>query len=705
MINHVSAKITATTIAFLLAGGAAASYAAVVPQTGPTAGGTEVTVGVPSFTEVDTGESHTVALGVDGKLYSWGRNYDGALGLEGETLASTPTLIPIPGDPTFEHVYTGYNTTFAVDTEGILWGWGANSHGQLGNGQTSNSELPTKVNWPAGLEIVDMALGGSNTFAVDSTGAVWSWGTKPFDSSGTGGNNTSPVRVNELDSYKIAEIEVGGGFYSALTSDGRVVSWGSSNHGTLGHSKPNGEGNPAFVSMPDGIEIVDLESGGGGTLALDSEGNVWFWGDNTGRLAGFASQSAFYESAFISVPKSADPYVDLEVGSDGNAIAVTESGKVQAWGGNDFGVSGTGSRDYWVVAPTDVKIPEGVTFTDVYPGGGGTVALADNGTTYVWGQTMLIGNGTSEYNDWTTTPVPLDFAATDITGVTIGGLPVTVKDDNGASQVVLSPAGLCGPTDVAIQYTFNGKAFEEISKDAFVAGTAPIIAEQPESADVVQGEAFTATFTQNADPAGDVTWEQSANGKNGWTTVPGATSETLTVPDAQKSSFYRAVTENCNGSATTDAVKMTVALKGQPGVDGSDGQDGKDGVNGLDGQNGKDGTDGTDGKNGPAGANGTDGANGNNGADGKDGVDGMDGVTPPTGTSTTSKGVLGDEVTATGTKGATTDGSGSPTSSSAPAQQGNLAKTGADYVVAGVLVGALALLAGLALKYTAKRKS
>lgn len=141
---------------------------------------------------------------------------------------------------------------------------------------------------------------------------------------------------------------------------------------------------------------------------------------------------------------------------------------------------------------------------------------------------------------------------------------------------------------------------------------------------------------------------------------------------------------------------MTVALKGQPGVNGLDGQNGKDGT---------DGTDGTDGKNGPAGANGNDGANGNNGADGKDGVDGMDGVTPPTGTGTTSKGVLGDEVTATGTKGATTDGSGSPTSSSAPAQQGSLAKTGADYVVAGVLVGALALLAGLALKYTAKRKS
>jgi hypothetical protein len=92
--------------------------------------------------------------------------------------------------------------------------------------------------------------------------------------------------------------------------------------------------------------------------------------------------------------------------------------------------------------------------------------------------------------------------------------------------------------------------------------TAPVITQQPVSSAVPAG--YTAYFTASASgvPGPSVQWQESPNGSS-WSTIPGATSTTLTLPSvslSQSGRVYRAVFENGIGkAATTEAARLTVS--------------------------------------------------------------------------------------------------------------------------------------------------
>src|SRR5690625_5032256 len=79
----ISVAILSVAAASLFAAGAAGATPAggISPDRGPAKGGTTVTFTMPSpVTSIDAGEAHALALGADGRAYSWGRNDKGQLG-------------------------------------------------------------------------------------------------------------------------------------------------------------------------------------------------------------------------------------------------------------------------------------------------------------------------------------------------------------------------------------------------------------------------------------------------------------------------------------------------------------------------------------------------------------------------------------------------------------------------------------------------
>lgn len=90
------------------------------------------------FSMIGTGNEHTCALGADGAAACWG----GLLGDGSSASSATPT--PVTGGLQFDVLSTGFAHTCGV-TQREVWCWGANDHGQLGDGSTQQRRSPTRA--------------------------------------------------------------------------------------------------------------------------------------------------------------------------------------------------------------------------------------------------------------------------------------------------------------------------------------------------------------------------------------------------------------------------------------------------------------------------------------------------------------------------------------------------------------------------------
>ncbi len=137
----------------------------------------------PSWKQISPGYNHVVSIKTDGTLWVWGFNYYGQLG-DGTTVEKH-SPIQIGSDTNWKQVESGgVNHSIAIKTDGTLWAWGFNSHGQLGDGTLVDKLVPiqigTNTNWK------QVALGIANTVVVKTNGTLWDWGGNYFGQLGDG---------------------------------------------------------------------------------------------------------------------------------------------------------------------------------------------------------------------------------------------------------------------------------------------------------------------------------------------------------------------------------------------------------------------------------------------------------------------------------------------------------------------------------------
>ena len=300
------------------------------------------------------------------------------------TGAITVTVAPgTAGPTTVVAIDGGLTHTVALDSDGAVWSWGANLLGQFGSGALQPSQSSTPVRALID-DVIAIAAGDHFSVAVRSDGTVWAWGSNGSGQVGTaaeGDWQTTPVQVAGIEDA--VAVSARASTAAALLADGTVMAWGSNGNGALGRGAftPTDDPTPALVTGVSGVTAISL---GGGisqlhALALLGDGTVMTWGSNA--LAALGQP--------VSTPANPTPIavagvsgVESIAAGQGFSLIVTGTGDVYGWGAANVGQLGAGTVGAYSQAPTKADVADVVA---VAAGQQHAIALHDDGTLSTWG--------------------------------------------------------------------------------------------------------------------------------------------------------------------------------------------------------------------------------------------------------------------------------------------------------------------------------
>ncbi len=302
--------------------------------------------------------------------------------LESAVVASTYTLTePLGGGV----LAAGGSHTVLSTPGGLLYGFGQNTSGQVGDGTSTNRTTPKLVHTLTG--VTALAAGQSHTLAATWDGRVFAWGSNGSGrlGDGTTTNRTSPVHISTLSN--VVAVAAGNGHSLALTADGLVYAWGVGTNGQLGLGWTGTTSTPTQVTL---MNVVAIAAGGTHSLAVTSDGQLYAWGLNSSFQLGDGTNVQKTSPTLVSTLTNV-----MAIAAGGShSLARVESGAVYAWGAGSSGELGLGTTNN---RSTPQLVPA-LTATDITAGVAYSAAVRDDGVTVMWG-----ANASGQLGDTTNT--------------------------------------------------------------------------------------------------------------------------------------------------------------------------------------------------------------------------------------------------------------------------------------------------------------
>uniref|UniRef100_A0A9J8BHS0 HECT and RLD domain containing E3 ubiquitin protein ligase 4 n=1 Tax=Cyprinus carpio carpio TaxID=630221 RepID=A0A9J8BHS0_CYPCA len=238
-----------------------------------------VSLDAQNIVAVSCGEAHTLALNDKGQVFAWGLGSDGQLGLSNiEDCIRVPRTVKSLSEVHIAQVACGYWHSLALARGGQIFSWGQNKYGQLGLGmQGAGVSSPQVVQSLQGVPFAQISAGGSHSFGLTLSGAVFGWGSNKFGQLGLSDNDDRhfPALLKALRSQRVVYICCGEDHTAALTKEGGVFTFGAGGYGELGHNTTNHEVNPRKVFELMGNVVTQIACGRQHTLAfIPSSGKI-----------------------------------------------------------------------------------------------------------------------------------------------------------------------------------------------------------------------------------------------------------------------------------------------------------------------------------------------------------------------------------------------------------------------------------------------
>ena len=336
-----------------------------------------------------------------------------------------------------------------ADAANVVYSWGLNLHGQLGDGYPNQegeegpegclfggpqstetvgcSATPALIGGITG--VTSVAAGEEHAIALVEGGTMLAWGDNEYGQLGDGisgqeqtetGTPAQVAKLNPGFTGGVKAIAAGSEHSAAIWTFGVVYSWGNNEldqlgDGTTGQAQPESE---TPVQVYKLVGATRLAAGGFHTLALLENGTISAWGDDEfGQLGNNSTKNKEKPVTVKEAGGNTLTGVTAVAAGEDDSLALLTSGKVMAWGDDESGQLGDGRETTRKKIATPVLNLANV--RAIASGAEHSLALLNDGTVMAWGNNEYgqLGNGATKNS---TTPVHVQ-GLTQVTAIAAGG--------------------------------------------------------------------------------------------------------------------------------------------------------------------------------------------------------------------------------------------------------------------------------------------
>ncbi|MBQ9985819.1 MAG: hypothetical protein IJP38_05880 [Oscillospiraceae bacterium] len=374
-----------------------------------------------NVTAIAMGEKNGFAITADGAVYAWGDNTYGQLGNNSTTQSSVAVRVVGANNEGYlsgiKSISVGNSHVLALKINGEVYGWGDNTYGQIGDGTNVNRLYPVSVTMGGQVvsSIKNISAGGKHSLALTSRGKVYAWGANIKGQLGIGStiSSNTPMLVSgvngETELTFVTDIAAGYEFSAARRSNGHIAAWGDNYMAQLGDGTIR---NKAVPTETDRMEMaVSLYAGHNFLVVQKSNGQIWGIGANDNLQLGDpypATRSKNWLLLYTPYAK----IVEICSSSLSSTMLATD-GTVYTAGSNAYGQLGNGTTTK-STRPIAVLGPDGTgkinNVTEAKQG----YAIKGDGTLWYWGVRYYVNN--------TATYIWLPTQSKDSTGANVGNM-------------------------------------------------------------------------------------------------------------------------------------------------------------------------------------------------------------------------------------------------------------------------------------------
>ncbi|XP_036838049.1 X-linked retinitis pigmentosa GTPase regulator isoform X1 [Oncorhynchus mykiss] len=296
--------------------------------------------------KVACGDEHTALITENGKLFMFGSNNWGQLGLGSKTMVNKPTCVKALKSEKVWLAACGRNHTIVYTSRGNVYSTGGNNEGQLGLGDCEERTAFQLVDFFSSHGPIKMLAAGSNTSAaLTESGTLFMWGDNTEGQIGLGKESSALTPQEVTVGRPVAWVSCGYYHSAFVTVDGGLYTFGECDSGKLGLATGQLDGH-RMPQLVKGItdQVTQVACGGGHTVAVTEEDLYTFGLGQFGQLG----QGTFIFEARL--PRAVDHFrkgrVRQVMCGENHTAVISDNGLLYTFGDGRHGKLGLGEENF-----------------------------------------------------------------------------------------------------------------------------------------------------------------------------------------------------------------------------------------------------------------------------------------------------------------------------------------------------------------------